>query len=132
MSEEFDKDITSYYLEKDAENGYMEVENRKGILEQFPIVSLIIAVVNILKERFNNILEIGEVGAGVKHLVKTIPGISYVIKRREKGEWIKKHSKFILCSLQIGMSHVLSLSSNRSNCSENEIGLIPIELAPIH
>lgn len=80
---EFDKNITSYYLEKDAENGYIEVENRRGILEQFPIVSITIAVVNVLEGRFNNILEIGEVGAGVKHLAKTIPGSTYVINRRE-------------------------------------------------
>jgi hypothetical protein len=34
--------------------------------------------------RFNNILEIGEVGASVKHLAKTIPGSTYVINRREE------------------------------------------------
>lgn len=80
---EFDSKISSYYLEEDAKNGYIEVENRRGELEQFPIVTITIAVVNIPVGRFNNILEIGEVGAGVKRLAKTIPGSTYVINRRE-------------------------------------------------
>jgi len=81
---EFDKNISCYYSEDDYKNGYIVVENRRGVLEQFPIVSITIAVVNIPVGRFNNILEIGEVGAGVKHLAKTIPGSTYVINRREK------------------------------------------------
>ena len=80
---EFDKNIEYYYQEKDIQNGYIEVENRKGVLEQFPIISITIGVVNVPVGRFNNILEIGEVGAGVKHLAKTIPGSTYVINRRE-------------------------------------------------
>ena len=80
---EFDKNIVNYYLEEDALRGYIEVENRKGILEQFPIVSITIGVVNVTKGRFNNILEIGEMGAGVKHRAKTIPGSTYVINKRE-------------------------------------------------
>lgn len=81
---EFDKNVVNYYLEEDALRGYIEVENRKGIVEQFPIVSITIGVVNVTEGRFNNILEIGEVGASVKHLAKTIPGSTYVINRREK------------------------------------------------
>ena len=81
---EFDKKVKDYYSEEDFERGYIEVANRKGILEQFPIVSLTIGVVNVTKGRFNNVLEIGEVGANVKHLAKTIPGSTYIINRREK------------------------------------------------
>lgn len=76
--------MQKYYTEEDFERGYIEVENRKGVIEEFPIVSLTIGVVNVTKERFNNILQIGEVGAAVKHLAKTIPGSTYVINRREK------------------------------------------------
>lgn len=81
---EFDKSVERYYTQDDIKKGYIEVENRKGIIEQFPIVSITIGVVNVTKGRFNNILEIGEIGASVKHLAKTIPGSTYVINRREK------------------------------------------------
>ena len=80
---EFDKNVINYYHEEDIERGYIEVENRKGIVEQFPIVSISVGVVEVNKNRFRNILEIGEAGAQVKHLAKTIPGSTYVIDKRK-------------------------------------------------
>ncbi len=80
---EFDKNIVNYYTEKDIIRGYIEVENRKGIIEQFPIVSISVGVVEVNKKRFKNILEIGEAGVQVKHLAKTIPGSTYVIDKRK-------------------------------------------------
>lgn len=79
---EFDKNVVNYYTEDDILNGYIEVENRKGIIEQFPIMSISVGVVEVSKYRFKNILEIGEAGAQVKHLAKTIPGSTYVIDKR--------------------------------------------------
>ena len=58
------------------------MENRKGIIEQFPLTSLSIGVVVVDPGRFNNILEIGEVGAQVKHAAKSVMGSSYAVDRR--------------------------------------------------
>ena len=60
-----------------------EIANRKGIIEKFPLTSISIAVVVVDKNRFENILEIGDVAAQVKHAVKNIMGSSYVIDRRK-------------------------------------------------
>ena len=79
---EFDKKILDYFSEEDRKRGYLEVPNRKGIMEEFPLVSLSIGVVEVSKGRFHNILEIGEVGAQVKHLAKVTPGSAYAINRR--------------------------------------------------
>jgi len=79
----FDKNIKSFYTDKDAENGYIEVANRKGIIEKFPLVSISVAVVVDENRRFNNILEIGDVAAQVKHAVKSVMGSSYTIDRRK-------------------------------------------------
>lgn len=81
---EFDKDVCKYFNEADVEKGYLEVENRKGIMEQFPLTSISIGVVVVDKGRFHNVLEIGEVGAQVKHLAKTIMGSTYTIDRRQR------------------------------------------------
>ena len=81
---EFDKEIHNFFTKDDLERGYLEVENRKGVMEQFPLTSLSIGVVEADKGRFKNILEIGEVGAQVKHVAKTIMGSSYAIDRRKK------------------------------------------------
>lgn len=83
---DFDLNITKYFTEEDAKKGYFESENRKGVLEQFPLTSISIGVVEVEKGRFANILEIGESGASVKHLAKTIQGSTYVIDRRKNKE----------------------------------------------
>ena len=80
---EFDKKIGAFFTEEDMEQGYIEVANRKGIIEQFPLTSLSIGVVVADAGRFHNILEIGEVGAQVKHAAKSVMGSSYAIDRRK-------------------------------------------------
>ena len=78
----FDQDIKQYFNYEDIERGYLEVANRKGIIEQFPLTSISIGVVTVEPGEYNNPLEIGEVGAQVKHLAKTQIGSAYAINRR--------------------------------------------------
>lgn len=81
---DFDINVKRYYTEEDIEKGYIEVANRRGIIEQFPLTSISIGVVEVEEGKFKNVLEIAEAGAGVKHLAKTIQGSTYVIDRRKK------------------------------------------------
>lgn len=83
---DFDLNVTKYFTDQDAEQGYIEVENRRGVVEQFPLTSISIGVVEVEKGRFANVLEIGEAGASVKHLAKTIHGSTYVVDRRKHEE----------------------------------------------
>lgn len=78
----FDQHVGRYFTDDDLEKGYIEVANRKGIIEQFPLTSLSIGVVVADVGRFSNILEIGEVGAQVKHAAKSVMGSSYAVDRR--------------------------------------------------
>ena len=79
----FDEKVQKFFTPEDLEKGYIEVANRKGIIEQFPLTSISIGVVVADKNRFFNMLEIGEVGAQVKHAAKSILGSSYSIDRRK-------------------------------------------------
>lgn len=79
----FDKNAEKFFTETDLKRGYIEVENRKGIIEEFTLTSISIGVVIAEKGRFANILEIGEVGAQVKHMAKSIAGSSYAVDRRQ-------------------------------------------------
>lgn len=81
---EFDSQVKKYYSDEDIAKGYLEVANRKGVIEQFPLTSISIGVVEADAKRFHNILEIGEVGAQVKHLAKTVLGSTYIIDKRRK------------------------------------------------
>ena len=82
----FDSKVKDFYTKEDIEKGYIEVENRKGIVEQFPLTSISIGVVVADSDRFENILEIGEIGAQVKHAAKSVMGSSYAIDRRKNKE----------------------------------------------
>ena len=78
----FDTNIKEYFNKEDIERGYLEVENRKGMVEHFPITAISIGVVKVKSGDFENPLEIGEIGAQVKHLAKTQIGSAYAINRR--------------------------------------------------
>ena len=79
---DFDYNVLDYYTPEDIQKGYIEVENRKKVMEQFPITSISIGVVKV-DENFKSILEISEIGAQVKHLSKTISGSTYVVNKRK-------------------------------------------------
>ncbi len=56
--EEFDKNIVNFYDKTDVERNYIEVLNRKGIMQKFNIVSLsIISITNKVKD-YSNTTEI--------------------------------------------------------------------------
>lgn len=79
---EFDKYTVDFYNEVDVERGYVEVANRRGIIEQFPLTSISIAVLEVDSKIYKTTLEIGEMAGQIKHQAKTIPGSTYVINRR--------------------------------------------------
>lgn len=80
---EFDIEVVKLFNEDDIARGYLNVENRKGIMEHIPLTSISIGVVVADGKRFANVLEIGEIGAQVKHLAKITMGSCYAIDRRE-------------------------------------------------
>ncbi len=93
---EFDAGLSKFFNKEDMKRGFLEVENRKGIMEQYPLTSISIGVVDVAIGRFKNTLEIGEAGAAVKHLAKTIYGSTYVIDRRKnRNELYDKANKKI-------------------------------------
>lgn len=81
--DEFDSGVKSFFTEEDREKGYIKIQNRKGKMEHFPLTSISIGAVLADSRKFENILEIGEVGAQMKHLAKSYKGSCYAIDRRE-------------------------------------------------
>lgn len=79
---EFDKFSPGFYNDIDVERGYVEVANRRGIIEQFPLTSISIAVLEIDSKIYKNTLEIGEIAGQVKHKAKAVLGSTYVVNKR--------------------------------------------------
>jgi diguanylate cyclase (GGDEF)-like protein len=80
----FDREVTSQYHPDDLTKGYLEVKNRKGQFERFPVTSISIAVVTNQLHPFNNYLELAEVAADLKSLAKQQAGSCVVYDRRHK------------------------------------------------
>lgn len=78
----FDKKIIKYYASEDIKQKYIMVENRKGKLEQFPLMSISIGVVHNRNKKFSSYIEIGEVAAQLKKIAKKIPGSSWLFDQR--------------------------------------------------
>jgi diguanylate cyclase (GGDEF)-like protein len=80
----FDKMIPIRYLEEDRERGYIEVPNRKGEAERYPIMSISIAVIPNQNRAFKHVAEMSHMMADLKKFCKTKSGSNYMIERRKK------------------------------------------------
>ncbi len=84
---EFDEKIKKYYEPEDIEQECIMVANRKGKLEQFPLMSISIGVVHNRSKKFSSYIEIGEVAAQLKKMAKKISGSAWVFDQRNNEEW---------------------------------------------
>ena len=82
--QEFDKEVKYFFTEEDIQKGYLKIQNRKGKMEHFPLTSISIGVVLAESNKFTNVLEIGEIGAQVKHIAKKYKGSCYATDRRKR------------------------------------------------
>jgi diguanylate cyclase (GGDEF)-like protein len=88
----FDESIPSYYDEEDRERGYIEIENRAGKLETFPLMTITIAAVNNVRKQFESPHEISERAAEIKKYLKQFDGSNYLSDRRGtvKKDWRRR------------------------------------------
>lgn len=81
----FDSMVPMQYDRETAERGFILGRDRKGRVCAFPLVSISIAVViNEGGCKFEHIGEISSAGAEIKKFLKSRPGSSYLIDRRNR------------------------------------------------
>lgn len=66
----FNNRIVEYYNHEDCNRGYISTKNRHGVPEDFPIMSLSIAVVTNRQRTYSNVLEIVETASQIKKKCK--------------------------------------------------------------
>ncbi len=74
MIQSFDQSIADFYDEEDKIRKCIQVENRSGTMERFPIMSITVAVVNNVTERARSSHEIAERAAELKKYLKRFQG----------------------------------------------------------
>jgi diguanylate cyclase (GGDEF)-like protein len=81
-------EVPLLYDTEERERGYIEVENRQGRLERFPLLSISIGVATTSRRRFSHPGEAVTVAAELKEFAKRGEGSGFVIDRRTAEEAI--------------------------------------------
>jgi PAS domain S-box-containing protein len=76
--ETFDRLVPLYYNRADRERGYIETNDRYGVLRRFPIMSVSVACVTRVGRRINSHNDLSTAAAELKQRAKAIPSSSYV------------------------------------------------------
>jgi PleD family two-component response regulator len=82
--EEFDAGVVALHDAPDAERGYLEVENRAGVRERFPLIALTVALITDVKGRFTHPAELSDTLAELKKYGKANPRSVVVRERRTR------------------------------------------------
>jgi len=79
---EFDAQIAGFYEREDVERGFVEVEDRKGVLQKLPLVGVSVGIATTQVRRFAHYGEAVAVATEMKQFAKREPRSSYAVDRR--------------------------------------------------
>lgn len=82
ITEEFDKGAQAFYNDEDRKNGYVVVEDRRGVVSQIPLVSMAIGMASDEGGKFSNLGQINHSLTQLKKYAKSFHGSAYVRDRR--------------------------------------------------
>jgi diguanylate cyclase (GGDEF)-like protein len=83
VTKTFDRSITRLFDQKDIEKGYVEVVNRKGTVDRFPLLTMTVAVVSSENGSIAHMARLSDIASELKRYGKTLEG-SVVVKERRK------------------------------------------------
>jgi diguanylate cyclase (GGDEF)-like protein len=80
--ERFDQGAGEFYDEEDRARGYIEVTNRRGELQRFPVITISIGIATTEKRTFQHYAEAVAVATEMKQYTKGATGSSWAMDRR--------------------------------------------------
>lgn len=80
---DFEKTSPSFYNETDRKKGYIISHDRKGIKQKIPLISVSIGVVTNEFRKIDHVAEVGEIGAELKAVAKSLERSNYVKDKRK-------------------------------------------------
>ena len=82
ICERFDEGLVAFYDAEDLERGFVRMEDRKGVLQDIPLVSISVGIASSSKRRFAHYGEAVAVATEMKSFAKRDAGSSYAVDRR--------------------------------------------------
>ena len=80
--EQFDAGIEDFYEREDVERGFVEVEDRKGVMQKLPLVGVSVGIATTQIRKFAHYGEAVAVATEMKQFAKRDPRSSYAVDRR--------------------------------------------------
>ena len=81
---DFDAIAPSFYNVEDRYRGYIVTEDRQGVTQHFPLISISIGIVHNKERELTSFTQISEIGTELKHHAKQNGGSCYVMDRRKR------------------------------------------------
>ncbi|MGZ4110044.1 MAG: diguanylate cyclase, partial [Actinomycetota bacterium] len=78
----FDDRIPAFYEQEDLDRGFVDVEDRKGVMQKVPLVGVSVGVATTAKRAFAHYGEAVAVATEMKQFAKRDAGSSYAVDRR--------------------------------------------------
>ncbi|MFL5799081.1 MAG: response regulator [Actinomycetota bacterium] len=82
ICQRFDREISYFYDREDLERGYVEVEDRRGVLQRYGLIAVSIGVGSTARRKFTHFGEAVDVATEMKQFAKRQPGSSFAVDRR--------------------------------------------------
>ena len=79
----FDEQVGRFYNEEDLQRGGVIFTNRRGLLEQKPIIAVGMAIISNQQRKFANWLEVEEIGVELLKFAKGAHGSKFIRDRRQ-------------------------------------------------
>lgn len=84
--EKFEKKVPDFYSPEDVRKGYIMAHDRKGQLQQIPLLSLSIGVVTNESRIITHVAQINEIGAELKEAAKRLERSNYIKDKRKEAQ----------------------------------------------
>jgi diguanylate cyclase (GGDEF)-like protein len=81
--ERFDGDIHEFYEQEDLQRGYVEVEDRKGVMQKLPLAGVSVGIATTNVRMFEHYGEAVAVATEMKQFAKRESNSSYAVDRRK-------------------------------------------------
>jgi diguanylate cyclase (GGDEF)-like protein len=82
IARKFDENRTEFYEAEDLGRGFVKMEDRKGVVQDIPLVGISIGIASTQQRPFAHYGEAVSVATEMKQFAKREPGSSYAIDRR--------------------------------------------------
>jgi diguanylate cyclase (GGDEF)-like protein len=84
ICERFEEARADFYESEDLERGFVRIEDRKGVLQDIPLVAVSVGIASTAKRQFAHYGEAVAVATEMKSFAKRQPGSSYAVDRRSE------------------------------------------------